>query len=155
MQVCTALHAIYLQTDSHASTLPLRFFTGRMPFLPPNQQRQSTEAYTILHLMHTKRRKFIGAACIVCGRDVTELAEICFHRIRMLCFKSVGCRCRFATLSQFVPMNSCLSMSAITKSDDVSRSHLAFNIMQTSRNNYSLCICLLLCGKRLTAISDE
>ena len=28
---------------NHASTPPLRFFTGRMPFLPPNQQRQSTE----------------------------------------------------------------------------------------------------------------
>jgi len=27
----------------HASTPPLSFFTGRMPFLPPNQQRQSTE----------------------------------------------------------------------------------------------------------------
>jgi len=38
MQVCTAL-----QTDSHASTPPLSFCTGRMPFLPPNQQRQSTE----------------------------------------------------------------------------------------------------------------
>ena len=38
MQVCTSL-----QTDNHASTPPLRFFTGRMPFLPPNQQRQSTE----------------------------------------------------------------------------------------------------------------
>ena len=38
MQVCTAL-----QTDNHASTPPLKFFTGRMPFLPPNQQRQSTE----------------------------------------------------------------------------------------------------------------
>jgi len=37
MQVCTSL-----QTDNHASTLPLSFFTGRMPFLPPNQQRQST-----------------------------------------------------------------------------------------------------------------
>jgi len=37
MQVCTLL-----QTDNHASTPPL-FFTGRMPFLPPNQQRQSTE----------------------------------------------------------------------------------------------------------------
>ena len=37
MQVCTAL-----QTDNHASTQPLSF-TGRMPFLPPNQQRQSTE----------------------------------------------------------------------------------------------------------------
>jgi len=33
MLVCTSL-----QTDDHHS-----FFTGRMPFLPPNQQRQSTE----------------------------------------------------------------------------------------------------------------
>jgi len=38
MQVCTSL-----QTDNHASTPPLKFFMGRMPFLPPNQQRQSTE----------------------------------------------------------------------------------------------------------------
>jgi len=33
---------ISLQTDNHVSTPPLSFFTGRMPFLPPNQQRQST-----------------------------------------------------------------------------------------------------------------
>jgi len=38
MQVSTAL-----QTDNYASTPPLSFFTGRMPFLPPNQQHQSTE----------------------------------------------------------------------------------------------------------------
>jgi len=38
MQVC-----ISFQTENHASTPPLIFFTGRMPFLPPNQQRQSTE----------------------------------------------------------------------------------------------------------------
>jgi len=37
MQVYTSL-----QTDNHASTPP-QFFTGRMPFLLPNQQRQSTE----------------------------------------------------------------------------------------------------------------
>ena len=37
-QVCTSF-----QTDIHASTPPLSFFTGQMPFLPPNQQRQSTE----------------------------------------------------------------------------------------------------------------
>jgi len=37
MQVCTSI-----QTDKHASTPPLSFFTG-MPFLPPNQQHQSTE----------------------------------------------------------------------------------------------------------------
>jgi len=40
MQVC-----ISLQTDNHASTPPLNFFTGRMPFLPPNQQHQSTEGH--------------------------------------------------------------------------------------------------------------
>jgi len=38
MQVCTSL-----QTDNHASTPPLSVYTGQMPFLPPNQQRQSTE----------------------------------------------------------------------------------------------------------------
>ena len=38
MQVCTSL-----QTGNQASTSPLKFFTGRMPFLLPNQQRQSTE----------------------------------------------------------------------------------------------------------------
>ena len=38
MQVCTSL-----QTDNHTSTPLLSFFTGRMPFLPPNQQCQSTE----------------------------------------------------------------------------------------------------------------
>ena len=40
-QVCTSL-----QTDNHASTPQLSFFTGRMPF-PPNQQCQSTEGKVI------------------------------------------------------------------------------------------------------------
>ena len=43
MQACTSL-----QTDNHASNPPLSFFTGWMPFLPPNQQRQSTEGKTQL-----------------------------------------------------------------------------------------------------------
>jgi len=43
MQVCTSL-----QTDNHASTPPLSFFTGRMPFLLPNQRRQSTEGNNCL-----------------------------------------------------------------------------------------------------------
>ena len=38
VHVCTLL-----QTDSHASIPTLSFYKGRMPFLPPNQQRQSTE----------------------------------------------------------------------------------------------------------------
>jgi len=40
MQVCTSL-----QTDSWSRQHPsTQFYTGRMPFLPPNQQCQSTEA---------------------------------------------------------------------------------------------------------------
>jgi len=44
MQVCTSL-----QTDNHTNTPPLSFFTGQMPFLSPNQQRQSTEGKWIRH----------------------------------------------------------------------------------------------------------
>jgi len=44
MQVCTSL-----QTDNHTSTSPVSFFTGRMPFLPPNQQRQSTKGTSKLN----------------------------------------------------------------------------------------------------------
>jgi len=47
MQVC-----ISLQTDNHASTSPLSYFTGRMPFLLPNQQRQSTESKFVSTRMH-------------------------------------------------------------------------------------------------------
>jgi len=36
--ICTSL-----QTRNHASTSSLKFFTGRMLFLTPNQQYQSTE----------------------------------------------------------------------------------------------------------------
>ena len=42
--ICTSF-----QTDNHASTSSLHIFTGRMPFLPPNQQRQSTEGSTELY----------------------------------------------------------------------------------------------------------
>ena len=47
MQVYTLL-----QTDNHASTSPLSFFTGRTPFLPPNQQRQSTEGTWRIRLIY-------------------------------------------------------------------------------------------------------
>jgi len=38
MQVCNSL-----QTDNRASTQPLSFLQAGCPFLPPNQQHQSTE----------------------------------------------------------------------------------------------------------------
>jgi len=43
MQVYTLL-----QTDNHANSPSLPVFTGRMPFLPTNQQRQSTEGISTI-----------------------------------------------------------------------------------------------------------
>jgi len=61
-QVCTSL-----QTDNHASTPQLSFFTGRMPFLLPNQQRQSSEGNSFAKLLPIKLlRTFI----VVVGRPV-------------------------------------------------------------------------------------
>jgi len=41
---CMQIICTSLQTDNHASTKPSSFFTDQMPFLLPNQQRQSTES---------------------------------------------------------------------------------------------------------------
>jgi len=46
-QVCNSI-----QTDNHASTPP-QFFTDQMLFLPPNQQRQSTEGNQGSHIEMT------------------------------------------------------------------------------------------------------
>ena len=56
MQACTSL-----QTDNHAST---QFFTGRMPFLPPNLQHQSTEGKW-LHNTTTIEKVEIDICCFV------------------------------------------------------------------------------------------
>jgi len=37
------LARLHLIPDNHTNIPPLSFFTGWMPFLPPNQQCQSTE----------------------------------------------------------------------------------------------------------------
>jgi len=50
---CASLH---LTPDRYASTPPLSFFTGRMPFHPPNQQHQSTEG-KYGHVVHEKRKQ--------------------------------------------------------------------------------------------------
>jgi len=63
MQVCTSL-----QTDNHASTPPLSCFTGRMPFLPPNQQRQSTEG------QHTTHTPYVAQYCLV-AENLSQIAE--------------------------------------------------------------------------------
>ena len=55
MQVCTLL-----QTDTTPAT---QFFTGRMPFLPPNQQCQSTEG-TVQNKYYIKTNLSSLTVCI-------------------------------------------------------------------------------------------
>jgi len=62
MQACTSL-----QTDNFASTPPLSFFTGRMPFLPPNQQCQST--YGKLQNRTAKLQQLFCDSMLLIGRD--------------------------------------------------------------------------------------
>jgi len=50
--------------NNHASTPPL-FFTGRMPFLPPNQQRRSTEGdlQQLLRIGINDKTKYSKTTC--------------------------------------------------------------------------------------------
>jgi len=49
LAICKSASRFRVQTDkdNHASTPPLSFLQARMPFLPPNQKRQSTEGFTL------------------------------------------------------------------------------------------------------------
>jgi len=60
MQVCTLF-----QTDNHASTSPLCFFTGRMPFLPPNDSVKALKAL------------FMTTRCYVIMRRRSGLENVC------------------------------------------------------------------------------
>jgi len=68
-----------LQADNHASTPPLTFLTGGMPFLPPNQQCQSTEGKKI-----RKKCDIMGNASeCFCASVAQMIKEISLSSLRM------------------------------------------------------------------------
>ena len=76
MQVC-----IPLQTDNQASTSLLKFFTGRMPFLPPNQQCQ-IKKIKIVYLV--RRQHLVSYRIVSCSQcfDAHWLVELLCPRRR-------------------------------------------------------------------------
>ena len=76
MQVCTLL-----QTDNHAST-HCSVFTGRMPFLPPNQQRQSTEGTSFRQCLAKKLQPVarVGGDQMQLVPVISEVGEDASHR---------------------------------------------------------------------------
>ena len=93
MQVCNSLH-----TDDHASTLPQSFFTVRMPFLPPNQQRQSTEG-TVIHTSETTNiaselrhsSTFVVRATAACPIQTNFLRQTLFQHCSTICLELSPC----------------------------------------------------------------
>jgi len=63
MQICTSP-----LTDNHINTPPLSFFTGRLPFLSPNQQGQSTEGF----LAHVKNITLLSSCIDSCDCQVVR-----------------------------------------------------------------------------------
>jgi len=75
MQVCTSL-----QTDNHASTPPLKFFTGRTPFLSHNQQRQSTEGTSTEGTL-TKVAIFFTINTTVTIRKIIQISRLPYMKL--------------------------------------------------------------------------
>jgi len=87
MQVCTSL-----QTDNHASTPP-QFFTGRMPFLPPNQEHFTQLA--VITLVETTDGEmgcdgFSSAKRenLATSRKARKLSKQSFHVVAPVVFQS-------------------------------------------------------------------
>ena len=88
MQVCTSL-----QTDNHANTSPLSFFTGRMPFLLPNQQRQSTEGTLYYKLYYYKALRLSYHTLLLWVAVLnTNMVKIKYARPKILAGHLVGSR---------------------------------------------------------------
>jgi len=63
----------HAQINNHASTHHL-VFTGQTPFLPPNQQRQSTEGIYTTHRNNTSAHKWCKVSCLRANS-----CQICTH----------------------------------------------------------------------------
>ena len=77
--MAVALASLHLAPDRQPRQRPTtQFFTGRMPFLPPNQQRKSTEG-TQTEIVSTLTN--VGSSCVD-SMCVAELLELRMHRAR-------------------------------------------------------------------------
>jgi len=82
------INCTLLQTDNHTSTISLNFFTGRMPFLTPNQQRQSTILYlpTILHGHTLASMAYVMKGCIALFVQFPSTTLCCKKNRHPFCF---------------------------------------------------------------------
>jgi len=97
MQVCTSL-----QTDNHANTSP----TGQTPFLPPNQQRQSTKTLDIW--TNSKWHAWFASSCP--GRRLSTwmmTAVSCPTALAALCRQLTFYLCGATNTQQLWQQNFC------------------------------------------------
>jgi len=78
--------SLHLIPDNHTNIPPLSFFTGRMPFLPPNQQRQSTQGnicFPVKNVSKILSHQFCENFLAVtsdwcCNHKADEMVEACW-----------------------------------------------------------------------------
>jgi len=103
-QLCLMQVGTSLQTDNHASTSLFKFFTGRMPFLPPNQHVKALKAILsslckiniflkiFKCLTFTVVRKFISSRILSCTWDVSKplprFNQESLRNVLSICFSS-------------------------------------------------------------------
>ena len=137
MQVCTLL-----QTDNHASNPPLSFFTGRMPFLPPNQQRQSTEGIQPMTAKQQKNQQFARYQPPYSRADAhimfqkNSVIPRCLERRKTALCGSCSC------IRRLVFYCWCASRRSVTSSSTLSHSPAAqhhFSIITDHQHYYHCC----------------
>ena len=93
LQQFTLAHTRLTALSTDASTSPLSFFTGRMPFLPPYQQRQSTEA--LLHQCNfpspRTRCAYISDRWMCVSMIWSIFNDFTWWSAHVVCVWSVGC----------------------------------------------------------------
>ena len=105
-----AIRHAELQSNSHQQTNTQRF-TGRMPFLSPNQQCQGTEGKKVIYLKCTFERAvwftvtvaFIYYVAILCWFD---------SRHAVLCLKTVVYIVAFCRVVTFANREGCVFITA-------------------------------------------
>ena len=91
-------HICKSASRSRQITMPVphhSFFTGRMPFLPPNQQRHSTEGIT-----SNLTKLFLQCFCKVCTNFIYSFAIVVWNDL--FTDVSKNCHCILTVLSSYL-----------------------------------------------------
>jgi len=104
-------------------------FTGRMPFLPPNQQRQSTEGHTARAMIKAIKIKLIKCKLMpfVCTLDETLLLATFIEFFQFQTFTIMSCSVPTDSMYLRFGANACTKISNMLADLDSSQTETNVN----------------------------